>query len=110
MEKKLITGVYVQSSSTQDTTHTRPGPDRPISHVEIKKKTPDFLDTRYIDRLHSLWRGSQFTKGKRSDADGRKNEGMRLVLIDLCALGGTLLLETGVVGITLTDAGQVVAW
>lgn len=35
---------------------------------------------------------------------------MRLVLIDLCALGGTLLLETGVVGITLTDAGQVVAW
>lgn len=35
---------------------------------------------------------------------------MRLVLTDLCALGGTLLLETGVVGITLADAGQVVAW
>lgn len=39
-----------------------------------------------------------------------KAEGMRLVLTDLCALGGTLLLETGVVGITLANAGQVVAW
>jgi hypothetical protein len=39
-----------------------------------------------------------------------KVEGMRLVLTDLCALGGTLLLETGVVAITLADAGQVVAW
>lgn len=35
---------------------------------------------------------------------------MRLVLADLCALGGTLLLETAVEDITLADAGQVVAW
>lgn len=42
--------------------------------------------------------------------ENERVEGMRLVLIDLCALGGTLLLETGVVGITLADAGQVVAW
>ena len=41
--------------------------------------------------------------------ENEKVEGMRLVLIDLCALGGTLLLETSVVGITLADAGQVVA-
>lgn len=30
-------------------------------------------------------------------------------MTDLCALGGTLLLETGVVRVALTDAGEVVA-
>lgn len=42
--------------------------------------------------------------------ENERVEGMRLVLTDLCALSGTLLLETGVVDITLADAGQVVAW
>lgn len=31
-------------------------------------------------------------------------------MADLCALGGTLLLETGVEVVTLADAAQVVAW
>lgn len=30
-------------------------------------------------------------------------------MTDLSALGGTLLLEAGVVGVALTDAGEVVA-
>jgi hypothetical protein len=57
--------------------------------------------------------GSQFTKGNAVMPMGENDEmveGMRLVLTDLCALGGTLLLETSVVGITLADTGQVVAW
>lgn len=31
-------------------------------------------------------------------------------MTDLTALGSTLLLETGVVGVALTDAGKVVAF
>lgn len=37
------------------------------------------------------------------------NPERRLATTDLCALGSTLLLKTGVVGVTLTDAGEVVA-
>lgn len=37
------------------------------------------------------------------------NNRERAKLTDLCALGSTLLLETGVEEVTLTDTGEVVA-
>jgi hypothetical protein len=50
------------------------------------------------------------TREKELQPTGKKgNNRVRAKLADLCALSGALLLETGVVGVTLTDTGKVVA-
>jgi hypothetical protein len=58
--------------------------------------------------IHGQFSRNALTK-KRTGAEWAEEDDRMRFATDLTALGGTLSLEAGVVGVTLTDAGKVEA-